>query len=130
MSDKNCQCSHDKHAGGRVAGKQLPTDRSAGEKTVANSNQSLARKAGVRIVLFPVFVYRALISPMFKPSCRFYPTCSAYAVEAIEKHGVIKGCLLSVRRISSCHPWSGKSGHDPVPKDFTMSRRIRYKTDA
>lgn len=53
-------------------------------------------------------------SPLTPPSCRFTPTCSAYAVEAIKKHGPVKGLYLAVRRILRCHPWGG-SGYDPVP---------------
>ena len=58
--------------------------------------------------------YQYTISPVFGPKCRYLPTCSNYALEAIHKHGVFKGGLLTLKRISSCHPW-GKSGHDPVP---------------
>ena len=58
--------------------------------------------------------YQYTISPVLGPKCRYLPTCSNYALEAIYKHGVFKGGLLTVKRISSCHPW-GKSGHDPVP---------------
>lgn len=66
------------------------------------------------LVLLPIFFYRTCISPFTSPSCRFTPTCSAYAVEAIRKHGPLKGFLLAVRRIFRCHPWGG-SGYDPVP---------------
>lgn len=58
--------------------------------------------------------YRAFISPLTPPSCRYTPTCSAYALEALERHGALKGSWLSVRRILRCHPWGG-SGYDPVP---------------
>ena len=58
--------------------------------------------------------YQYTISPVLGPKCRYLPTCSNYALEAIYKHGVLKGGLLTLKRISSCHPW-GKSGHDPVP---------------
>lgn len=66
------------------------------------------------IVLMPVYFYRYAISPLTPPSCRYTPTCSAYTVEAIKKHGVLKGGKLAIKRISSCHPWGG-SGYDPVP---------------
>lgn len=66
------------------------------------------------IVLMPVYFYRYAISPLTPPSCRYTPTCSAYTVEAIKKHGVIKGGRLAIKRIFSCHPWGG-SGYDPVP---------------
>lgn len=58
--------------------------------------------------------YQYLISPMIGPRCRFYPTCSHYAIEAIQRHGPITGAYLSVRRLSRCHPWH-PGGLDPVP---------------
>ena len=65
-----------------------------------------------RIVL--VRVYQLSISPFTPPSCRFTPTCSQYALEALRKYGPLKGLWLTVRRLSKCHPWGG-SGYDPVP---------------
>lgn len=58
--------------------------------------------------------YQKAISPLTPPSCRFYPTCSHYGVEALQKHGAIKGLYLTVRRISKCHPFH-EGGIDPVP---------------
>lgn len=58
--------------------------------------------------------YRGAISPHFPPSCRYTPTCSEYALEAIRVHGASRGLLLALRRIGRCHPWGG-SGYDPVP---------------
>ena len=58
--------------------------------------------------------YQLFISPLTPSSCRYHPTCSQYAKEALEVHGLFKGGWLGVKRIFSCHPW-GKSGHDPVP---------------
>jgi putative membrane protein insertion efficiency factor len=58
-------------------------------------------------------LYQIVSSP-FPPSCRFVPSCSQYAIEAIEKHGALKGLYLSVRRILRCHPWN-PGGYDPVP---------------
>lgn len=66
------------------------------------------------IVLLPVYFYRYSISPLFPPRCRYTPTCSEYTIEAIKKHGILKGGWLAIKRISSCHPWGG-SGYDPVP---------------
>lgn len=62
----------------------------------------------------PIRFYRAWISPLLPPSCRFYPTCSAYAMEALGVHGPVKGTWLSVKRIASCHPFH-PGGIDPVP---------------
>jgi len=58
--------------------------------------------------------YQRYISPMTGPHCRYTPTCSQYAIEALEKYGVVKGLWLSVRRILRCHPWA-EGGYDPVP---------------
>ena len=59
-------------------------------------------------------VYKYGISPHLPASCRYSPTCSEYGIQAIEKHGVVKGFWLTLKRICSCHPWGG-SGYDPVP---------------
>ncbi len=58
--------------------------------------------------------YRAVISPLYGSVCKYYPTCSAYALEAVEIHGAIRGSGLAVRRLAHCHPWS-LGGYDPVP---------------
>ncbi|MCF6296172.1 MAG: membrane protein insertion efficiency factor YidD [Flavobacteriaceae bacterium] len=65
--------------------------------------------------IFIVKVYQILISPLIPATCRFQPTCSHYTVEALQKHGLLRGGRLALKRIFSCHPW-GKSGYDPVPK--------------
>ncbi|MEH6799130.1 MAG: membrane protein insertion efficiency factor YidD [Pseudomonadales bacterium] len=59
-------------------------------------------------------VYRYAISPLMASHCRFYPSCSCYAQEAIEEHGLLKGVALSARRLGRCHPWN-PGGYDPVP---------------
>lgn len=61
-----------------------------------------------------VRLYQILISPLLGSNCRFAPTCSAYSVEALQKHGAWKGGWLAIKRISRCHPWGG-DGYDPVP---------------
>ncbi|GET45845.1 membrane protein insertion efficiency factor YidD [Capnocytophaga felis] len=58
--------------------------------------------------------YQLFISPLKPPTCRYTPTCSQYALEALKKHGLFKGGRLALKRIFSCHPWGG-SGYDPVP---------------
>jgi putative membrane protein insertion efficiency factor len=67
-----------------------------------------------RILLALIKAYRYALSPLLGPRCRFYPTCSAYAAEAVEKHGAVRGSWLAVKRISKCHPWH-PGGVDPVP---------------
>jgi len=64
--------------------------------------------------IFIFRMYQWFVSPLFPASCRFQPTCSNYAIEALKKHGLFKGGILSFKRISKCHPW-GRSGYDPVP---------------
>tara|TARA_S200000501_G_scaffold70093_1_gene62084 strand:+ start:3812 stop:4003 length:192 start_codon:yes stop_codon:yes gene_type:complete len=59
----------------------------------------------IKIFILPIRFYRYFISPMFPPRCRFHPTCSAYAIDVIQKFGVIKGSYLAIIRISKCHPW-------------------------
>jgi len=63
----------------------------------------------------PVRAYRLVLSPWFGRNCRFEPTCSVYALQALETHGGIRGAWLAVRRIMRCHPW-GADGYDPVPE--------------
>ena len=79
--------------------------------------QRLRQVAGIALIA-PIRFYRAFISPLLPPSCRFTPTCSQYAIEAIQTHGPVKGFVLALRRLARCHPitWLGGShGYDPVP---------------
>ena len=76
------------------------------------------RQIAGAVLIAPIRFYRYVISPMFPPACRFVPTCSQYAIEAIQVHGPWKGSYLTVRRLLRCHPikWLGGSqGYDPVP---------------
>ena len=66
------------------------------------------------IFIFSIKIYQKLISPFLGSSCRFTPTCSHYAIEVIDKFGIIKGTLLSIKRILKCNPF-GSSGYDPIP---------------
>lgn len=77
----------------------------------------------INIFLLPVRFYRKFISPLKPPSCRFFPSCSAYALEAFSIHGIIKGLILSVWRIIRCNPYN-VGGIDYVPKKF---RLVRFK---
>ncbi|HZJ60050.1 MAG TPA: membrane protein insertion efficiency factor YidD [Chitinophagaceae bacterium] len=72
----------------------------------------------LRILSLPfialIKIYQWIISPWIGPKCRFTPTCSQYALEALKKYGLFKGTWLAIKRISRCHPWGGH-GYDPVP---------------
>ena len=61
-----------------------------------------------------ILAYRYALSPLLGPRCRFYPSCSAYALEAVDRHGALRGLWLAVRRLGRCHPWH-PGGYDPVP---------------
>ena len=67
-----------------------------------------------RLMSWPVKAYRAVLSPWVGYHCRYHPTCSQYALDALEQHGGIKGGWLALKRIARCNPWGG-CGHDPVP---------------
>jgi putative membrane protein insertion efficiency factor len=76
------------------------------------------RRLGIVGLSAPIQFYRRFLSPLKPPSCRFHPTCSAYALEAIKIHGPLRGSFLAIRRLARCHPISwlgGGSGPDPVP---------------
>lgn len=72
------------------------------------------RKFATFLLLIPVYFYQYVLSPLLQPSCRFVPSCSQYAVEALKIHGPLKGLILATWRILRCNPWGGH-GHDPVP---------------
>ena len=67
-----------------------------------------------RFFIWLISIYQRLISPLLGPCCRFHPTCSEYAKEALESHGLVMGIWLTIKRLSKCHPLGG-SGFDPVP---------------
>ncbi|MFA7532645.1 MAG: membrane protein insertion efficiency factor YidD [Castellaniella sp.] len=75
------------------------------------------------LFIAPIRFYRYFISPWMAWNCRFTPSCSVYAIEAIEKHGVPRGLWLAVRRLARCQPWA-HGGHDPVPEPDPPARRL------
>ena len=87
------------------------------EGSKEQNNKSILRNVR-EIVSFPfillIILYQRIISPWIGPKCRYTPTCSHYGIEALKKHGPIKGLWLTMKRVSRCHPWGG-SGYDPVP---------------
>lgn len=78
------------------------------------------------LIIGIVRLYQRFISPLFPPSCRYYPSCSSYTIQAVEKHGAFKGSLMGVARIGRCHPFV-EGGRDPVPDHFTLKRQ--YPTE-
>lgn len=79
---------------------------------------TLIRRAATHVLRAPILLYRYTLSPLIGPVCRYQPTCSAYALEALERHGPVRGTWLTLRRLARCHPitWlGGGEGHDPVP---------------
>lgn len=75
-----------------------------------------------------IMVYSYAISPLTPAKCRFHPTCSAYAMDALEKHGVFKGGILAVKRLSKCHPWHKGAMIDPVPASIDWADIIGYNS--
>ena len=74
----------------------------------------ILKKVAIAPFIFLIKFYQVCISPLKPACCRFTPTCSQYALEALRKYGPIKGSWLTIKRLSRCHPWGG-SGYDPVP---------------
>lgn len=74
-----------------------------------------------KILIGLVKGYQTLISPLLGPSCRYTPTCSNYMIDAIKRHGALKGLLMGIARILRCHPFA-RGGFDPVPDHFTLKR--------
>ena len=74
----------------------------------------MIRRLLTGLLLLPIYFDRSCISPLTPPSCRYTPTCSEYAIQALRRHGPLRGSWLAIRRILRCHPWGG-SGYDPVP---------------
>lgn len=80
----------------------------------AASVWSLVRRAPAAVLLGVLWVYQRVVSPLTPPTCRFYPSCSQYAVVAVRRHGAVRGGWLAVRRVARCHPWN-PGGVDDVP---------------
>ena len=81
-----------------------------------------------KLVLALIRFYRKKISPLKKPCCRFRPTCSTYALLAVEKHGALKGSLMAIARIIRCNPYC-RGGYDPVPERFTLRSGVGKYTE-
>lgn len=81
---------------------------------------------GKKVAILPVKFYQLAISPLLGKNCRYTPTCSQYAIDAIEEWGPIKGLYLGIKRILSCHPWGGH-GYDPIPKKEVNAKKTTSK---
>jgi len=104
------QRTHEKNG---MAEQELDQRANDGEH-VDGGMKSWISAVAVTFLCLPILFYRRFISPFTPPSCRFTPTCSQYAIEALRKHGPVRGLYLAARRLLRCHPWGG-SGYDPVP---------------
>ncbi len=87
--------------------------QTAGEDAIVGGDSFIAR-LGRKLVVTALVVYKGGISPLFPSFCKFYPTCSVYAKEAVERHGVSRGLWLAAKRVLRCRPFA-PGGHDPVP---------------
>ena len=72
-------------------------------------------------IIIIIRLYQLLISPILGQNCRYLPTCSEYSIKSLKEHGLFKGSILSVKRVSKCHPW-GSHGFDPVPKKSELNK--------
>ena len=87
----------------------------------------MSRSPAARVLLAVVRFYRTAISPALPPSCRYTPSCSAYALEALERHGAGRGSWLALRRLLRCHPFHA-GGHDPVPPPVGSAEKVTTVT--
>ncbi|SRR6266487_3375267 len=89
---------------------------------VQDAEPDTAPTRAALLIMLPITLYRRLIGPLLGPRCRFEPSCSAYALEALRRHGAVRGSWLAVRRIARCHPFN-PGGYDPVPGPNVAARR-------
>ena len=99
------------------------TVRSEGPAGIARRAIAALRRALLALLLAPVRAYRYAISPLLPASCRYFPSCSEYAIDALERHGPLAGSWLAVARVCRCHPLN-EGGIDPVPDEFSMRPRF------
>jgi uncharacterized protein len=98
------------------------TEREGQAPPLQRLGSSDERSFGVRVALFALSFYKAYLSLIFAGTCRYEPTCSRYAYEAIERFGVLRGGWLGWKRLLRCHPLSGRFGYDPVPEKWEEMR--------
>jgi putative membrane protein insertion efficiency factor len=107
-----------RHPSEEFGGEGAVRGADGGFSTAAQPQSLMARSVAVRAALFALRCYKAYLSVLFAGSCRFEPTCSRYAYEAIERFGVLRGMWLGTKRLLRCHPLSTKFGYDPVPESW------------
>lgn len=107
----------------RADGKAQAVAAAQDEASAATAQRSIAARA----LIVVINGYRLVISPWIGPRCRFLPTCSDYALDALAQYGAIRGGWLTVRRLARCHPFGG-SGFDPVPDEDTTKRNGHWST--
>ncbi|MFZ2177289.1 MAG: membrane protein insertion efficiency factor YidD [Rhodococcus sp. (in: high G+C Gram-positive bacteria)] len=103
-------------------------DETAVDQSRAVRAWKSVRAFPARILIFLIELYRTYVSPLRMPTCRFMPTCSEYAVDALRTHGVFKGIVLTVVRLAKCAPWH-PGGWDPVPARRDSRHRCRVNVD-
>lgn len=108
-------CCAGERSGAAAEGVNLPAVRNGNEDGCDPVGAAARTSAGVRVALFALRCYKAYLSVLFAGTCRFEPTCSQYAYQAIERFGVLHGVWLGGKRLARCHPFSGKFGFDPIP---------------
>jgi uncharacterized protein len=115
---------HMASGGERIGSKEVSQDAEIEGSGSKGGSGAPRRSRGVRVALFALSFYKSYLSILMAGNCRFEPTCSRYAYEAIERFGVARGTWLAIKRLSRCHPLSRKFGYDPVPeKDQAMSSK-------
>ena len=104
--------------------REEPFDQTQGRQAPPRQWLEIARERsfGVRVALFALSFYKAYLSVLFAGTCRYEPTCSRYAYEAIDRFGVLRGGWLGLKRLLRCHPLSGRFGYDPVPEKWEEMR--------
>ena len=118
-------CGHGADAGadgGFAAGVEGAVNLSAPVKREEQAPPLQTQAFGVRAALFALSFYKAYLSVLFAGTCRYEPTCSRYAYEAIERFGVLRGGWLGLQRLLRCHPLSGRFGYDPVPEKWVPEK--------
>ncbi|HWY05426.1 MAG TPA: membrane protein insertion efficiency factor YidD [Candidatus Acidoferrales bacterium] len=99
-----------------------PTKREGQAPPLQASGPTDVKSFGARAALFALGFYKAYLSVLFAGTCRYEPTCSRYAYEAIDRFGVLRGGWLGLKRLLRCHPLSGRFGYDPVPEKWEEMR--------